>query len=664
MNGIQGLMPQGQPQAQPQMPGQAPMPGQAMMPGMQPGAGGPPPGITSDRIPDLAKLNEQMLVQLFNLSMTNQIQKPSPISILSAISEKQKQKQAQAAVAGAVAQGQNAQNQQSGTVAQEIIGPLMQQRAAQGGVMHGYAGGGIVAFQSGTAERGLPFPATPSRTGLTEEETAKWMSYAPLEEKPTIDQREVDRILKKAPMTRTPAENDLLRAAGVSLTTRTPAPEGSLLQRAEDFVKSPFIREAITGEAHTLSSEELAKRTDVGAITERGFRALGGSQAEAAPSRSPTAFIPVEDARRRSDIPPGGIVVAEPSRRAPPPEAKDKPRVRPPAPAPAPVAAAPAPAPTTTPFSGIAALTAKPDPELEAAFRRREAAAGVSAADLADLKAKQAAEIAARTAAETGRSQRAEEARTRATQAYQEALTGQEGIFGPRGLFEIAAAIDPRRGQIMGSLARGATGVLAREEKAKKEARTEYERAQQLYAQELNALDALRVATKERDTAITSGNIEAARAAEDRRAQIQIDYNKLKEERTQAQRNLALEVAKAEQTAAYQKTVGEAAIRQARAAETTAGKPAGEIQVMEYLKKPENFALKEKIESAKRAEDRMVRLQEIFSKMTELDRLNMGVKNFDDFLKAVTPTKATATGPAAGADFVFNPATGKLEPKK
>lgn len=169
MNGIQGLMQQAQPQGQPQMPGQAPqMPGQApmpgMMPGMQPQQRGPTPGIDA-QTPMLKQLDLQQLKQLYAQAMmpgapTN----ISPYAILSAISEKAKQEKAMRAVQSAAVQGQNAQQQNAGSIAQQVMqeADQMQQpvMARHGGVMQGYAGGGIVAFQSGTSEEGLPSPAT------------------------------------------------------------------------------------------------------------------------------------------------------------------------------------------------------------------------------------------------------------------------------------------------------------------------------------------------------------------------------------------------------------------------------------------------------------------------------------------------------------------------
>ena len=169
-----------------QAPGQA-MPmgmGQPPMPGMKPPMGGAPTGITSDNPKQLAKLNEQMLLQLFNLSMMGRIKNPQPISVLGAISLKNKQKAAEEAVRNQILQGQNAQNQQSGTVAQQELtqlqaamqpqGAMQPVMARHGGAMHGYNRGGIVGYANGTPPEGATsYPAGDS------EEVKEWWEKLP-----------------------------------------------------------------------------------------------------------------------------------------------------------------------------------------------------------------------------------------------------------------------------------------------------------------------------------------------------------------------------------------------------------------------------------------------------------------------------------------------------
>lgn len=103
---------------------------------------------------------------------------------------------------------------------------------------------------------------------------------------------QVAQILQKAPATRSPEENAILRAAGIPLEQRQLG-EKSGVMALDKYLSSPFIREAITGGAHKLSNEELRQRSDVGGITESIFRALGGRQS--ADTTPPQAMRP-EDA--------------------------------------------------------------------------------------------------------------------------------------------------------------------------------------------------------------------------------------------------------------------------------------------------------------------------------------------------------------------------------
>lgn len=97
---------------------------------------------------------------------------------------------------------------------------------------------------------------------------------------PTVDPREVQRILRKSPMARTPEENEILRQSGIQLEQRRMGPEG-IVQRAERGLQQigPAARQYLTEGAAGLSPEELEQRSDTGAITEKIYRMLGGQQA-------------------------------------------------------------------------------------------------------------------------------------------------------------------------------------------------------------------------------------------------------------------------------------------------------------------------------------------------------------------------------------------------
>lgn len=140
MNGIQALMPQGQPQ---QAPGQASP--QGPMPGMQPRQAGPAPGI-NQQAPMLEKMNLDQLKQLYLQAMMPGSGVPvQPFAILSAISKKAEQEKAMQAVRNSTAMGQNAQQQGLGSIAQQVLQEADQLQAPV--MAQGYSGGGAVAFQ-------------------------------------------------------------------------------------------------------------------------------------------------------------------------------------------------------------------------------------------------------------------------------------------------------------------------------------------------------------------------------------------------------------------------------------------------------------------------------------------------------------------------------------
>jgi hypothetical protein len=129
------------------------------MPGMMPSQSGPKPGLTAF-VPSLVGLEIPQMLQLFG-------DPNSPIPknrVLAAIVEKQKEMAARKSVQNQMAMQQNAGQQ--GTIADAVVAQAAPVMAAHGGEMHGYAGGGAVAFQTGTSPRGLPFPASPSRIDM------------------------------------------------------------------------------------------------------------------------------------------------------------------------------------------------------------------------------------------------------------------------------------------------------------------------------------------------------------------------------------------------------------------------------------------------------------------------------------------------------------------
>lgn len=100
---------------------------------------------------------------------------------------------------------------------------------------------------------------------------------------------EIEKILQKDPISRTPQEIEKLRAAGYEVSARKLEPEGGV-SRLNAFLESPFLRRAF-GEPE-VPTEQLASRPGVGAITERLARSLGAQQAPAAAPVTPAAPAP------------------------------------------------------------------------------------------------------------------------------------------------------------------------------------------------------------------------------------------------------------------------------------------------------------------------------------------------------------------------------------
>lgn len=148
MAGVMSLMqPQGQ---QGPMPGQVPMPGQApmqQMPGMMPQQGAATPAAM---VGPLTQMHMQQLVQLM---LNPRPDGPPLYAVLSALSEKQKAAKAAQAMQGQQVIAQNQQMQQQPPVAAQVVQAAAQMQdplmAAYGGETQGYAGGGAVAFRNG-----------------------------------------------------------------------------------------------------------------------------------------------------------------------------------------------------------------------------------------------------------------------------------------------------------------------------------------------------------------------------------------------------------------------------------------------------------------------------------------------------------------------------------
>lgn len=151
MNGIASLAPGQAPQQGPQQ-----GPQQPPQQGPQGGPQGTPQGMT-------AQLKDIPLPQLQMFMMNPGPQSPPLWAVISAIAEKQKEAKAMQMAQGDQVMAMNAQMQQQPPVAAQVMQSAQQMQepvyAMHGGEMHGYSGGGAVAFtKAGAVPPGLLNP--------------------------------------------------------------------------------------------------------------------------------------------------------------------------------------------------------------------------------------------------------------------------------------------------------------------------------------------------------------------------------------------------------------------------------------------------------------------------------------------------------------------------
>ena len=507
MNGIQGLMQapgQGQP---PQAPGQAAPPGQGQppMPGMQPGAGGPQGGVQS-LTPALAQMNKQQLL----MEMMNPNSQIPKFALLSAIDQKVKQEKAMQAVQGSMAQGQNAQNQQQGSVAQGILQEAMQgaqqpptQITRHGGVMHGYAGGGIVAFQAGgmTDAQKAELMALGIASSTIDEAIKQGMTYEDIKNRSfrRAEAQPVTAVISSpeeqvAPQ-EVPLEQRQARAAAIKENVFLPTP----LSKLAFGDKPDFYKQQLTEPPppHIPSFPGKSEDPDV---------AVGAKQI---PER-------LKDTRTRPDLGAGVVKTRTPS-------------VTPPLTAQAPTE----PVKTDQALENyLSELRTRRGPPEDVLSGR----AGIESLVREEMEARKARLAQDRAAAE---------------QRQREAIERAPGVFSPEGLLAIAASIDPRRGYELGSAAKGAFGVMAGQRKAQEEARKEFREFERAERTEQNLLSQMRTLEAQRQQAIREKDVDSANAITDKLYTVQQDYQKfredlrLKQEKMEIDR-LTAEAAKAE----------------------------------------------------------------------------------------------------------------------
>lgn len=453
MNGVTSLLGQ-------QMPGQA----QGPMPGMMPQQGAPTPGAM---VAPLKTMSSEQLKPLL-------AQKPS-WAILTAYNEALKREARKAAL-----EGQQAQMAAAPTQGRTIKDDLLAQSvmAAHGGVMHGYAGGGIVALRNGGAVQ--QFFNGSDEFGVLANPEAEALDALRVEQAQKAKQRksleDTYFYLLTQNDPRAAQVKQQLDAIGAAPASTAPKremfPFGPRLrpQEMESYVRqqapSPTAAPAPAGQRRQPSA------TTASPATGAGLGALA-SAVEQTGTPAPDALSSIE-AQGIGNI---------------------------------------------TNYQDVLRKQGAVDPELQ---RLREAAY------------KSSQDIAAR------RGERAQAGLTAAQQQLEEARKrSQANIFqDPEALLRIASQIDTRRGKGLGSLAGGLSGVMGSRRAEMQAAQEQFQKRQDLYNTQQDAVDQLNQALAEKRVADMTGDVNQRRQADIKVAEAQLKVTDL---RTAIQKERAAE---------------------------------------------------------------------------------------------------------------------------
>jgi hypothetical protein len=432
---------------------------------------------------------------------------------------------------GQGAMAQNAQMQQQPPVAAQVV------QAAQGGIMQGYAGGGAVAFNRGGGVQ--HFSGGSNQDGVQSSPASRFLSNLMGDVRESLSgDPEADKLRQQI-------RAQFSREAGLLGVFRSQSDQER--QRAQEIMR---LLPTMDKEQMRNILGQTQRTVDPAAYQEFGPGERMEQLASAASAPLSPATPPAAAPR-----PPGatrpGAGTGQPQQRQQPQAA-------------------------TTQAQGLQNLVdldKSREEELKAIQGRQAVDPAVAAARKAE---REGAEGIA-----SGRQTRAQSRMEEAQRLRDEAVQRAKGdIFSdPEALFRIAAGIDTRKGKSMGSLSGGIADVMGRRKADEAAARKEFQTAQSLHDQELNALDTMRQLQRERDTAIAVGDVAAARALQDQITSVNRFYQKAKEDRQTAERNYQLEVLKTQATQ-----------DQARASLISAGKPSDfEQRVRLYTEKPEQY---------------------------------------------------------------------------
>lgn len=550
MNGVMSLMqgPQGQ---QGPMPGQAP---QQPMPGMMPQQGAPTPGAMT------GSLKNMPLDQLKMMYQNPQPNSPPLWAVISALAEKQKEAQAMQMAQGQQAMAQNAQMQQQPPVAAQVMQAADQQpvMAAYGGEMHGYAGGGAVSFANGGRTYGyapdyeearqLGINLSPYDPPEIRAEKLERLRIAretgevpPPGEKEIASRKDVEGIGKALKFSASP-----FVAAGAAAADVAGMPINLLRKYSLPGVSTG--EESLTPVMDMLRRQEPAKGSGRGSMTPP-MAASEEGQRLAERINAPTAFAldannpQALNALRRAAMTAGGQEredllaqiaqmqaqlqqsrsMAEPSRAFASATQENRPSQ-------SGVASLAKPQATLTPeeeqyFANKASTLRTRQGLPEDVLSGRQGIASLAAENLAAQRAE--------------REQMAREAKEQRDVAL---ARSQRGIMDdPMSLLALAGSIDTRRGQGVGSLARGAAGLLGKREEQAEAARKEYALSQRdqrmLQANERQA----NMLEMQRQQAIRENDVPRVSQIEDQLAALEMQKSQLLRSRQEHAEKIGLE---------------------------------------------------------------------------------------------------------------------------
>ena len=482
------------------MPGQSPMPGQAqgiqqVMPGMQ--RQGPQPGTPPAMVAPLTKLH---LDQLMQLMLNPRPDGPPLYAVISAITKQQEQAQARADVQRQMAMAQGQQAAQQPPIAQQVLAQAQQMQqpqqepvmAAYGGEMRGYASGGAVAFDRAGA-------VLPREPGETFEEYRQRMIRHQDEQraievakKRARDEAErIAELQKRGGPRPSPFLDPGRRAVDTSNLFPFGPPESPMMDVPEIQIASePTSSAPASRQATTFDI------TNPASINALRIAAQDTSLPEAERAALSQRIAMMEGNRPSQS---GVVSLAKPQATLTPEEEQY--------------------------FANKASTLRTRQGVPEDVLAGRQGIASLAAENLAAQRAE--------------REQMAREAKEQRDAALARA---QRGILDdPQALLALAGSIDTRRGKGLGSLARGAAGIMGGKETAAEAARKEYALSQRdqrmLQANERQA----NMLEMQRQQAILENNVPRVSQIEDQLAALEMQKSQLLRSRQEHAEKIGLE---------------------------------------------------------------------------------------------------------------------------